>query len=194
MNTHYLIPSLLILATAIIGTPATAEPEDSLKTTETRWWNPAQHDVPVIEGQAWPHEVRDFYDRLPARAEKTVRRAVWNLSRDAAGLLIRFRSDAPVIQVRYQVQDALDMPHMPATGVSGVDLYARENSGWNWIGGKYSFKDTITYTFQTIKADPDREYYLYLPLYNKVKWLEIGVPGDAQLEPLRSEEHTSELQ
>src|SRR3546814_9962127 len=98
------------------------------------------------------------------------------------------------------------MPHMPATGVSGVDLYARENSGWNWIGGKYRFKDTLTYTFQTIKADPDREYYLYLPLYNKVKWLEIGVPGDAHLEPLpasnagsivlyatRSAEHTSQL-
>ncbi|QEC53752.1 lysophospholipase L1-like esterase [Anseongella ginsenosidimutans] len=169
-----------------LESPAQGRPEtrsqDSLKI---KWWNPSQHSSPVIEGQAWPGEVAGFYDRLPARAQKTVREAVWDLSRESAGLLIRFRSDAPEIQVRYTVEDALDMPHMPSTGVSGLDLYSPNEDGqWEWTAGKYSFKDTITYHFQSLPHGNKREYHLYLPLYNKVKWLEIGVSGNAALEPL----------
>jgi lysophospholipase L1-like esterase len=77
------------------------------------------------------------------------------------------------------------MPHMPATGVSGVDLYAVDkNGGWQWCGGRYSFGDTITYRFNSLKHDYVREYHLYLPLYNNVKWLEIGVPDSTELTPL----------
>ena len=61
-------------------------------TPEYVWWNPAQNDFPVVEGQAWPKEVQQPYDRLPATAEKTVRKEVWTLARQSAGLLIRFRA------------------------------------------------------------------------------------------------------
>jgi len=39
---------------------------------------------------------------------------------------VRFQTDATSIHVHYQLhKDRLSMPHMPATGVSGIDLYAR---------------------------------------------------------------------
>ena len=38
----------------------------------------------TIEGKGW-NDTKDFYDRLPARAESVVRKAVWTLSRDSAG-------------------------------------------------------------------------------------------------------------
>lgn len=194
-------PALLLFSVSFPGTAAAARsaeykgPErsdfkvtkasrvqDSLKIS---WWNPEEHAFPTIEGQAWPDETGGFYDRLPARAEKMVRDAVWDLSRETAGLLIRFRSNASEIQVRYAVEDPVDMNHMPATGVSGVDLYAISKDGeWEWTAGKYSFKDTISYRFQSLPEDYKREYRLYLPLYNKVKWLEIGVPEGAAMEPL----------
>lgn len=87
------------------------------------------------------------------------------------------------------------MPHMPSTGVSGVDLYAKNGDGeWLWCGGKYSFRDTVKYDFQNLQPNDQyhqsgREYRLYLPLYNRVKWLEIGVPEDAIFEalPIRRE-------
>ena len=44
-------------------------------------WNPASSDTPVLEGQAWPNEVKDRYDRFPARAETMVDKDVWNLSK-----------------------------------------------------------------------------------------------------------------
>ena len=33
-----------------------------------------------------------------------------------------------------QAPPRLAMPHMPATGVSGVDLYARVGERWRWLG------------------------------------------------------------
>src|SRR6266550_2829368 len=47
----------------------------------------------IIEGRGWP-DTKDFYDRLPARAEKLVRQNVWNLGHDSAGMCVRFVTDA----------------------------------------------------------------------------------------------------
>ncbi len=154
------------------------------------WWNPAKNSFQVIEGQAWPDKVESSYDRLPSTAEKSMRKAVWNLSKHSAGMLIRFWTNASNIHVRYQVGGGHAMPHMPATGVSGVDLYAKDSDGnWMWNRGRFLFGDTIIYNFTGI--DPDepyhkmgREYRLYLPLYNSVEWLEIGVEDGTKFNPL----------
>jgi lysophospholipase L1-like esterase len=155
------------------------------------WWNPANAEFPVIEGQAWRgKDIQNPYDRLPAEAEKSVRKAVWDLSRNSAGLMIRFRASTDKVTVRYVVTGKQGMPHMPATGVSGVDLYAGTSDGdWLWCNGKYAFGDTIQYQFANMEPNDSyhqkgREYRLYLPLYNTVKWLEIGVPQGVTLTPL----------
>ncbi|MDP4250759.1 MAG: SGNH/GDSL hydrolase family protein [Bacteroidota bacterium] len=152
-------------------------------------WNPATDSLSVLEGQAWPHEGKSFYDRLPAKAEPSVRHAVWELSRNSAGLKLRFITDADEIIVKYKVTGSLQMPHMPATGVSGVDLYIKTIDGkWLWGAGKYSFGDTIVYRFKDLIANDqhvsNREYSLYLPLYNSVSWMEITVPEKSLFKPL----------
>ena len=155
-----------------------------------KWWNPADNDFKVIEGQAWPNEVAAFYDRLPATAEAVVRQPVWNLSRHSAGLIIRFRSNASEIRVRYKLKGNIAMPHMPATGVSGLDLYSKNSDGqWLWNKGAFSFGDTTTYNFRNIRPNDKyhkkgKEYQLYLPLYNSVEWLEIGTSEESIFEPL----------
>jgi hypothetical protein len=150
-----------------------------------KWWDPAANPFAVIEGQGWHQHLASPYDRFPQRAEKDLRQPVWYLSEESAGLVIRFRTNASDLMIRYAVERRLDMPHMPSTGVSGLDLYALGTDGhWEWSGGKYHFGDTITYHYSSLKPG-QREYDLYLPLYNKVKWMEIGVPEHAHLEPLR---------
>ncbi len=154
------------------------------------WWNPAESNFPVVEGQAWHGEVKAPYDRLPARAEGKVREPVWNLSRHSADLMLRFYSDAPSITVRYGIKGGMAMWHMPSTGVSGVDMYAISSDGeWRWCRGKRTDGDTITYYFSQLTPNDryhnkGREYRLYLPLYAQTTWLEIGVPGGAFLEPV----------
>ena len=155
------------------------------RSANLAWWDPAKNEFPVLEGQGWFKEVKEPYSRLPASSEKQVNPAIWKLSRQSAGLMLRFKSNASHISIRYTVGGPHALPHMPATGVSGVDLYAVNADGeYLWCAGKFSFKDTITYQFTNLEPsdkyhNKGREYRLYLPLYNSVKWLEVGVPEEA---------------
>lgn len=147
-----------------------------------QWHHPLEQGFQVFEGQAQSEGLAQPYDRLPAAMESKLRTPVWNLSRHAAGLKLRFRTDATEIIVRYQVgQERLEMDHMPATGVSGVDLYRlTEGGAWLWCRGGRTFQDTLRYTFGGLAYEKGPEtYHLYLPLYNSVTWLEIGIPDSA---------------
>ncbi|MHB9031270.1 MAG: SGNH/GDSL hydrolase family protein [Candidatus Latescibacterota bacterium] len=129
-----------------------------------------------IEGRGW--EVAGSpYDRLPAKAQDIIPASVWGLSHDSAGICVRFTTDSPTLQVRWSLlKDNLAMPHMPATGVSGVDLYGRDKEGeWRFLGNGRPAQAANTAPFT---VTPGGEYILYLPLYNGVKSVEIGIPKD----------------
>jgi lysophospholipase L1-like esterase len=147
------------------------------------------HDVTQwgVEGRAWPDmERKRWFDRFPACAEGSVTTNVWNLSRDSAGMMTRFKTDATEIWAHYELRsDRLAMPHMPATGVSGVDLYARDERGqWRWVNVTKPDKKEVRQVIQAGLAPGLREYAAYLPLYNGVESLEIGVPKGAKFEGL----------
>ena len=137
------------------------------------------HDIKSLglEGQAFS-DVKAPFDRLPGRAEGVVRPAVWGLSRQSAGLCVRFVSDAPAIHAKWTLTSPnLAMPHMPATGVSGLDLYMRspKDGTWRWLGsGRPSAKDN-TAVIGSGHATGKNEFMLYLPLYNGVSAVSVGV-------------------
>ena len=84
--------------------------------------------------------------------ESVVRNKVWQLSRNSAGLYIDFQTNSSIIEVQYQVEGEIAFPHMPATGVSGVDLYVLVNTEkWLWTHGNYHFGDTISYKYRGLK-------------------------------------------
>ncbi|MBN1852332.1 MAG: SGNH/GDSL hydrolase family protein [Pirellulales bacterium] len=136
-----------------------------------------------IEGRGWP-ETKSYFDRLPAKAETMVRKPVWNLSQQSAGLSVRFVTDATSIHARWTLTSKnLAMPHMPATGVSGVDLYVRmPDQSWRWlaIGKPTEFPTNQAHLVDALPQE-SREYQLYLPLYNGVLQVEIGIPDGAGL-------------
>ncbi len=147
------------------------------------------HDVTQwgVEGRGWVKaERKRWFDRLPAKAEGKVTPNVWNLSRDSSGMMVRFKTDATAIYARYKVSKAtLGMPHMPATGVSGVDLYARDADGkWKWVQVTKPSAQQMETKIVDGLAPGSREYAAYLPLYNGVESLEIGVPKGAKFEGL----------
>jgi hypothetical protein len=156
--------------------PAAAEP--------LKWL--AARDLDV-EGCGFADTASDF-DRLPARAETVVRKAVWDLSRFSAGVVVRFQTDAPAIHVRYQLfSESLAMPHMPATSVSGVDLYAADDAGrMLWAAVLKPDQPQInTQLLGNIRSAADgrpRRFDLYLPLFNRPDGLEIGIDQRFRLE------------
>lgn len=153
------------------------------------------HDVKEwgVEGRGWPAEdMGRFYARLPAKAQGIVRDPVWSLSQDSAGLTTRFQTDSGVIHVRYTLSNSrIGMPHMPATGVSGIDLYGLDpERQWRWISvfkpGEGKTNDPRINSGKLAEGlDPGaRAYTAYLPLYNGIEKLEFGFPEGAKTEPI----------
>lgn len=135
-----------------------------------------------VEGQGWK-DTKTPYDRMPARAEGVIRGPVWGLSLDSAGLNIRFVTNAETIGAKWTLRDkGLDMPHMPATGVSGLDLYVNDHGTWKWIGNGRPGSQTNEKVMASGIPEGEYEYMLYLPLYNGISKLEIGVTPGAKLE------------
>jgi len=176
MKTKYLFLSvfvlLLLIHPAIVssgsasGTTNSSLPEDTIQ-----WFNATQFKV---LGQAWSN-LKNPYDRLPAKAENKVRPPLWRLSTHSAGLAIYFSSNSTTINVRWSVRYNTNMAHMAATGIKGVDLYAWNEGRWQFVNnGRPSGKDNDAKLISG-KDDEWKEYLLYLPLYDGVDSLSIGI-------------------
>ena len=102
-----------------------------------------------VEGRGW-EDTENYYDRLPARAASLVRKPVWDLSHDSAGLCVRFVTDATEIHARWALTNPwLYQPNGTAIAVSGLDLYVRIPVA----GGKADSSPCLLYTSP---ACPDR--------------------------------------
>lgn len=173
--------SFLVSAAALTVPSRLFAWQDNLQWRDVKDWG--------VEGKGWTDTER-FYDRFPSKAEKTVPGPVWNLSRHSAGMLVRFETDAAAIHARWSLTGAnLALPHMPATGVSGLDLYARDEKGRDrWVAvGKPTQQKMEAKLAGPVDPLPDgkkRLYTVYLPLYNGTASLEIGVDPKAAFEPV----------
>ena len=151
---------------------------DQLKWTDVR-------DFGVL-GKGWT-DTENFYDRFPARAHGLVRDEVWMLSRNPSGMRVHFLTDSKVIAADWTLpaEEPIGADHMPATGKSGLDLYVRHRGSWRWLGAsrldgpgrnrKFLFPDVLLLPGR-------REYMLYLPLYNRLESLLIGIAPGASLD------------
>lgn len=124
------------------------------------------------------------YERLPQNLKKVSREAVWYLGKNSAGLAIRFSTDATTIGAKWKVKDGTHMNHMTDIGSRGLDLYCLEGEDWVFVNAaRPTIGSTLTET--TIISNmthKQREYMLYLPLYDALMDLEIGVNEGATIE------------
>ncbi len=138
-----------------------------------------------IEGRAFD-DVKNYYDRLPATVTKTgINHKVHQHLHNTAGMKFRFVTDARNIRIKWVPTDAkLAISHMPATGVSGVDVYRWDVTAHAWRPlplGAY-IDDPKGYTL-TFKWTPGTPCLINLPLYNGIKSIELGVDPWATIEP-----------
>lgn len=144
-----------------------------------------------VHGTGWT-ELRRGYVRLPEQARSQVREALWNLSRNSSGLSLVFRSNTGRLVVKCVLEDRMQMFHMPATGVSGVDLFACDTRGTeHWCAPKFRPSFTqgsgteVIYNYERLDYEHQTDIYtyrLYLPLYNSVSSLELTVDEDCVFE------------
>ena len=171
-----------LAAEGTAGTPPIEklDPNFAAKDATGAWhWYDAK--ALTLEGKGWA-ETERYYGRLPAYAQGKVPDPVWSLGRHSAGLCVRFVTDSAQISARWTVLNKdLAMPHMPATGVSGLDLYVRLESGWRWIANGRPHQQTNELLLAGGIPEGTHEYLLYLPLYNGTDALEIGIKPEASI-------------
>ena len=150
----------------------------------------------LIEGTAILDSLKESpYDRLPISYKEKVREPVWDLSKASAGITVRFHSNSTTINLKWTVLNDLDMSHMAATGIKGIDLYTKYNNKWRYVTTAGALVGLKTYQNKSMPADsineyeliknmtPEfREYKLFLPLYDGVTKLEVGIDSTASIE------------
>ena len=124
------------------------------------------------------------FTRLPQSLEPELRDGLRVVANNSAGIAVRFATDSKAIGVRYMLTNNFHMNHMADTGTKGTDLYIRhEGDGtWHFVATSVPSGDSITNKKYVDNLDGKmHEYMIYLPLYDGIKKLEIGVDSTATI-------------
>lgn len=115
------------------------------------------------------------YERLPACLKDVTRPGVWNLGKNSAGLAVRFKTNSTQIAAKWEVLNDLYMNHMSATGIKGLDLYVWDKKKWTFVkSARPTGKHNEAVVIENMKS-LEREFMLYLPLYDGIISLNIGI-------------------
>jgi len=154
---------------------------------KTVWWDAKA--LLKLEGQAWK-DVKRPYDRLPVSAAEKIGKknpGVWNQCYHTSGECFRFTTTARNFKFRWSlVSGQLALPHMPASGVSGVDMYIWKKEKGIWIPRCIGIPSKQDGNVSDAFCYPGLPIMVYLPLYNGVKSFEIGVGTNDVIRPLET--------
>ena len=105
------------------------------------------------------------YQRLPLRFQRKMPAVDVGLGRHSTGLSFRFRTESSAIRLKWTLLSAcLAMPHMPSTGTSGLDVYARTGTGaWRFVR---NLRPKGRVNEASFGWTPGDECWIYLPPYN----------------------------
>lgn len=123
------------------------------------------------------------FSRLPEDMKSVTRKEVWDLGLNSAGIAVRFSSNAKKIKARWTLLNNFRMNHMATTGICGLDLYMLNGKGeWQFVGNARPGKKESESVFGSGRLSGEwHEYMVYLPLYDGVTSLEIGIDAESEI-------------
>lgn len=126
-------------------------------------------------------ETIDVYDRIDTAKYKGLPASVARLLTNSAGLAIRFTTNSDVISAKWCVSKSKPMVNMVPIAHKGLDLYIKNGNTWQFAGiGKVTGECNEEVLITNMDAS-EKECLLYLPLYDQVDEVEIGVEKNATL-------------
>ena len=142
-----------------------------------------------IEGRAFD-DVEHYYDRLPSNVTTKVNGGVRSMKHHTAGMQFRFATDSKKLVFKWvPYSGSLAMNHMPATGVSGIDIYKFDAASGKWRYVKTGRIDNAKGGEVSTGWTPGTPCLVNLPLYNGIKSFTLGIDTNATvsaLEPRKS--------
>lgn len=136
----------------------------------------------LIEGTGVSESEKESpYDRLPASYKNKVRKPVWDLSKNSAGISVRFNTNSTTVKVKWALLNDTKMNHMAETGIKGVDLYCKVNGIWTYVNtGRPTAKENEANLINSLSPG-EREFKLYLPLYDGTTDVQIGIDNGSTI-------------
>ena len=158
------------------------------KASELKYYDVRELGLPVV-GKPFEDCVRQndtvsdgYFTRLPADLQNVARKSLWDLAQNSAGMAIRFRTNSKCIGAEWRPLNNFGMSHMTPTGVRGLDLYTLEDGEWLFVGAGQPYGKNPKNVFIRRMDGQMREYIMYLPLYDGVINLSIGIDSTAVIE------------
>lgn len=170
----------LLLAAALLA-PATsmmaeekAEPLKYVNATDLRIINKGFDDT---EGT---------FTRIPKYLKDSVRSTLWERSMCSSGIGVRFATNSKRVAVKYTLLWDTHMFHMADTGLKGTDLYRLSDDGvWEYVNTNRPIANKETKECEKVYvenlAGDTHEFLIYLPLYDGVTELWVGVDSTATI-------------
>ena len=88
-------------------------------------------DSKHVQGILEPDGARTYpFQRFPQRYKKKVRREVWDLSENSAGVCFSFSTNSTNLFIKWNLKNDFKMRHMTDVGISGLDLYQKRYGNW----------------------------------------------------------------
>ena len=187
MRYFHLIASLLFVFQLAAQTPMAQKVDSNMAIKKVDvngivWLDPREEPFDLA-GFEWIKQ-DSVYRRLPLYPEWNIPTAVDQLADQTAGGQIRFRTNSAKIVVKVELAEQSGMYHMPATGQSGFDLYAKDKKTSKYIRTtRFPAKDTI-YEAQLLEISEQkmRDYTINFPLYNGVNSVLVGIEEGSIIE------------
>jgi len=162
---------LLILITIITSFSASAQRTGELK------FIPA--DRFTLVGKCEP--TLNPYNRIDTNKYKDLPPRVVQLLSHSAGIAISFKTNSNVISAKWCVTASKALPNMVPTAQKGLDLYIKNGQKWQFAGiGKVTGICNEEILIGRMD-NTEKECLLYLPLYDQVDKLEIGIVKNADI-------------
>ncbi|MCB0647104.1 MAG: SGNH/GDSL hydrolase family protein [Saprospiraceae bacterium] len=128
------------------------------------------------------HDEVNFH-RFPEKYKNLVREGVWELSKNSAGISIRFSSNTSTLKLKWTLETNEKFPHMAWTGIAGLDVYTLIDNKWHFIETGRPQDKTSEYLIFENKNAVRRDYLINLPLYDGVESLYLLIDETAEVMP-----------
>lgn len=123
----------------------------------------------------------EYFHRVDTAKYSNMRSAVKKLFTNSAGLAISFTTNSSVIKAKWTVPDNPQLPNLTRIAQKGLDLYIKRNGKWEFAGVGMPGGVTSERVLVENMDSQEKECLLYLPLYDELKSLEIGVSSDSYI-------------
>lgn len=160
-----------LLAVATIFNTVTAFAQETIRYSDAGAF--------LMTGKA--KKTNAIYQRIDSVETKDMTKAVQGLAKNSAGIAIHFETNSTVIRAKWKLANEVFLSNMTPIGHSGLDLYCFKDGKWQFVMVAKPAKGQ-TDNDQIIIQNMDssmKQFMLYLPLYNTVNDLQIGVSEQA---------------